>query len=121
MTTMTDHEALTLAIFALNSYEHPDATTSDDLAHLDQHAEAARTALAKLRDRTQQPPARPHRCAVCGRNIAGPVQYAYGVDERTGDFLRFYDLAACVNCPNVMRDAAATTARQNGWTRTQTR
>lgn len=47
---ITPTRALDLAIFALNTLAHPDASSAEDLATLDKHTDAALAALAAIRD-----------------------------------------------------------------------
>lgn len=51
------------------------------------------------------------RCAVCGRPIKTVPQYAFRVDDETGQFHQVDDLAVCINCPNVMHGPAIEAAR----------
>jgi len=117
MHDMSQREALDLAIYALNSFQHPDASSSEDLAWLDLHADCAASTLARMRESTAPPPERADRCAVCGGVIETVPQYAFEVDEQTGQFHRVEDLAVCISCANVMRAQAIANARAKRWTR----
>ena len=48
--SMDRHQALTLAIFALNTYLNPEASSPADLAILDKHAESVIETLAAMRE-----------------------------------------------------------------------
>lgn len=44
------HEAVTLGIFAINTLLAPDASSAEDVAYLEAHAEEALVGLARLRE-----------------------------------------------------------------------
>ena len=117
---MSESRALHVAMAALSTHHHPQARDADDRAHLAAAAPEALAVLARLQRRLEQEDTAPHlaRCAVCGALIVTMPQYAFGVDEETGQFHRVDDLAVCTACVNVLRAPALANARKKGWTRT---
>lgn len=116
MHSLTESEALSLAILALNTLENPQGSTLEVPAQLDTHGGQAVEVLVRLRELA----AAGTRCASCGWLISAgggdsrPVQI---VNEETGEFEHVDDLVACNHCPHVIRAHTAQAARRNRWTK----
>lgn len=121
MQPMTDHEALSLAMFALRTWQDPDASAEEDLTYLDLHADCAVDALGRMRDERQQDPGgRGGRCAGCGWLLSQgqgrhPVQM---LNESTGKAGPVEGLAVCNHCPQTLGASGVATALRNRWTST---